>query len=81
MFYLAILAKLVTKVYKHVIRAMVHSFHIGMNKYLKDEVWKISIDEIQYNMQCCGAHSYKEWHETPWLDKYHVNMHSAVIKQ
>ncbi|KAH0811421.1 hypothetical protein GEV33_011373 [Tenebrio molitor] len=81
MAYLIILARLTKKVYKHVIRAMGHSFYIGMSKYLKDEVWKVSIDRIQYDLQCCGAHTYKEWHEVAWLDKYHVNVKSESVKQ
>ncbi|EFA09824.2 hypothetical protein TcasGA2_TC011971 [Tribolium castaneum] len=79
--YLCILAKLTAKVYKHIIRAMGHSFYIGMSKYLKQEEWKVTIDRIQYDMQCCGAQGYREWHQIPWLGRYQVNVKSDSVKQ
>ncbi|XP_063925097.1 photoreceptor outer segment membrane glycoprotein 2 [Zophobas morio] len=79
--YLIILARHTRKIYKHIIRAMDHSFYTGISKYLKDSNWKISIDKIQYDMQCCGAKSYKEWYEVPWLDKYQINVKSESVKQ
>ncbi|RZB40474.1 photoreceptor outer segment membrane glycoprotein 2 [Asbolus verrucosus] len=60
---------------------MGHSIHIGMTKYLRDNLWKITIDKIQFDLQCCGIHSYKEWHDVAWMNKYEINEKSETVKQ
>lgn len=59
---------------------MRHSLEKGMRKYLKDEVWKRTVDDMQYRMQCCGIDSYKDWYITSWLNKYNVNPDHDTIK-
>lgn len=76
-----ILACMVVKVSKHIVRSLRHSIEKGMKNYLKSEKWKFYIDSWQYNMQCCGVNGYEDWFEISWLDKYHVNTDSEVVRQ
>lgn len=68
------------KISKHIVRSMRHSLEKGMRKYLSDEVWKRTIDGMQYRMQCCGIDNYKDWYTTSWLNKYNVNPDHDTIK-
>lgn len=79
--YLILLAGLTRKVYRHIIRSMKHSLNIGMGHYLQNDMWKLTIDRLQFDLQCCGIEIFTEWHEIPWLDKYHVNANSDIVKQ
>lgn len=77
---LIIISKMFAKISKHIVRSMRHSLEKGMYKYLSDDAWKRTIDRMQYQMQCCGIDSYKDWYTTAWLTKFHVNENHETIK-
>lgn len=68
------------RISKHIVRSMRHSLEKGMHHYLSNEVWKHTIDSMQYNMQCCGIDSYKDWHTSSWLNKYNINPNADLVK-
>lgn len=68
------------KISKHIVRSMRHSLEKGMHKYLIDDVWKSTIDKMQYQMKCCGIDNYKDWYTSSWLNKYNVNPDHEMIE-
>lgn len=78
---LMILCSILRKVSKYIIRSMKHSLQHGMRNYLKDTVWKETIDKLQYQLECCGISGYQDWYDLEWLTKYHYNANSDVIKK
>lgn len=78
---LLILAYLTARISKHIIRSLRHSLEKGIHNYLKDSNWKYAIDRWQFNLQCCGVNEYRDWHKTAWIDKYHINQESEIIKE
>lgn len=68
------------KISKHIVRSMRHSLEKGLRKYLIDGEWKITIDGMQYQMQCCGIDNYNDWYTSSWLNKYNVNPDHETIK-
>lgn len=76
-----ILAILAIKISKHITRSLKHSMEKGMHNYLKDPYWKNAIDKLQVMMKCCGVAGYDDWYEFTWIDEYHVDINSEVVKE
>lgn len=76
-FVVAVLARYVSS---HIVKSMKHSLEKGIRFYLRDADWKIMIDQLQVDFQCCGIASYKDWHNITWLSSRHLDIKSEVVK-
>lgn len=52
-----------------------------MKTYLTDLESKESIDKIQYDLECCGFESYKDWHDIEWMDDSIINTKSSQVQE
>ncbi|KAI5745018.1 hypothetical protein M8J76_007439 [Diaphorina citri] len=43
------------------------SMERGMGSYLLDKDSKITLDTIQSQLKCCGAHNHTDWYRVAWL--------------
>ncbi|XP_071050358.1 peripherin-2 [Onthophagus taurus] len=68
------------KISKHIAKSMRHSLEKGMQSYLTSPMWKRTIDNWQFHMQCCGVNDYKDWYELTWLDKYHIDITQTEVQ-
>ncbi|XP_051159092.1 uncharacterized protein LOC127280237 isoform X2 [Leptopilina boulardi] len=41
-------------------------FNFSMNNYLNDNYYKYNLDEIQFELQCCGHTTYTDWFLLDW---------------
>ncbi|CAG9763271.1 unnamed protein product [Ceutorhynchus assimilis] len=65
---LLIITSMSRKANKHIIKSMKNSLQGGMESYLSDSESKETIDKIQYNLECCGYESYKDWYRIEWMN-------------
>lgn len=49
-------------------------FFDAMKKYSTNPTSKAVVDNVQYALQCCGVHSYKDWFETDWKKRPGSNL-------
>lgn len=42
----------------------------GIDLYYENPEWKLLWDQLQYNEQCCGVKSYKDWMSAKWMPKH-----------
>lgn len=47
----------------------------AIKKYSTNPNSKAVVDNVQYALQCCGAHSYKDWFEIEWKNAPAKNLH------
>ncbi|KAF7285860.1 photoreceptor outer segment membrane glycoprotein 2-like [Rhynchophorus ferrugineus] len=78
---LIIIANLSKKTNRHIEKSMKNSIQSGMKNYLYDMDIKETIDTIQYNLECCGYDSYKDWHQIEWMDKTIINSGSKQVDE
>lgn len=52
---------------------------VGMIQYLTNPTWKLTLDEMQMRMQCCGIESFKDWYKTAWMHHDVLDENSPVI--
>nr|XP_023028857.1 peripherin-2 [Leptinotarsa decemlineata] len=78
---LLIVSHFARKMNKQLSRSIKQSIVTGMSQYLRENIWKETIDTLQYKNECCGIDSYEDWHEMKWLTKYHVDVKSETVKQ
>lgn len=76
-----IIGTMTSSVSNHITRSMHHSLERGMVLYLQDLSWKKSIDELQYKMECCGVHDYKDWHRISWLSSDMFIKNASAFKR
>ncbi|XP_017772768.1 PREDICTED: LOW QUALITY PROTEIN: uncharacterized protein LOC108559904 [Nicrophorus vespilloides] len=76
-----ILSTMSVKISKHIVRSIRHSMEKGMRNYLKDPLWKHTIDRWQFHLQCCGVNNFKDWYEISWLDKYQLDVTSDDVQR
>ena len=60
---------------------MKHSLEKGMQCYLTSPTWKSTMDFLQFTYQCCGVNDYKDWHQLTWLDRFHIDVTSEMVKE
>ncbi|XP_051159090.1 RDS/peripherin-like protein xRDS35 isoform X1 [Leptopilina boulardi] len=48
-------------------------FNFSMNNYLNDNYYKYNLDEIQFELQCCGHTTYTDWFLLDWKKSDHVS--------
>ncbi|KAG5872330.1 hypothetical protein JTB14_023598 [Gonioctena quinquepunctata] len=78
---LLIVSHYARKINKQLARSIKQSITTGMSHYLREPIWKDTIDKLQYTNECCGIESYEDWHKMKWLTKYHVDVKSETIKR
>uniref|UniRef100_A0AAR5PPU1 Tetraspanin n=2 Tax=Dendroctonus ponderosae TaxID=77166 RepID=A0AAR5PPU1_DENPD len=78
---LLIIANMSRKANKHIIKSMKNSIQGGMKTYLSDFESKETIDRIQYELECCGFESYKDWYEVEWIDGTIINAKSPLVEE
>ncbi|GLV32344.1 Tetraspanin 33B [Carabus blaptoides fortunei] len=78
-FNVVVIGTMAAGVSNHLIQSMHYSMERGMRHYLDDMQWKKIIDTLQFNMQCCGFASYKDWHTISWMSATHVINSSEII--
>ncbi|XP_050310113.1 photoreceptor outer segment membrane glycoprotein 2 [Anthonomus grandis grandis] len=78
---LIIIAHLSKKANRHIVKSMKNSIQAGMKNYLTDTEAKELIDKIQYEMQCCGYDTYKDWYDVEWLNDKVINVSSSRIEE
>lgn len=52
-----------------------------MKTYLSNTESKEIIDRIQYELECCGFESYKDWQDMEWLDSNIVNTKATLVEE
>ncbi|KAL1494576.1 hypothetical protein ABEB36_010152 [Hypothenemus hampei] len=78
---LLIIANLSKKANKHIAKSMKNSIQGGMKTYLSDLESKELVDKIQYQLECCGFNSYKDWYNIEWLNSNIVNIKSPSVNE
>ncbi|KAH8333963.1 hypothetical protein KR059_004809 [Drosophila kikkawai] len=51
----------------------------GIDMYYSCPEWKLLWDSLQWDKQCCGVHSYKDWANADWMPRREDNCTSSVL--
>uniref|UniRef100_A0A8D8SXW2 Peripherin-2 n=1 Tax=Cacopsylla melanoneura TaxID=428564 RepID=A0A8D8SXW2_9HEMI len=52
-----------------------------MASYLLDNEWKLTLDHMQFELKCCGAHNYTDWFQTSWIQIDSLNLESSEFEK
>ncbi|KAH8242044.1 hypothetical protein KR038_011376 [Drosophila bunnanda] len=51
----------------------------GIDMYYSSPEWKLLWDGLQWDKECCGVRSYKDWANADWMPKRDVNCSSSIL--
>ncbi|XP_072938947.1 uncharacterized protein [Epargyreus clarus] len=66
---------------KALVKELSSSLRVGISQYLTEPSWKMLLDTMQIELNCCGAEKPSDWHEIPWLNVDFLNLDSDVVLQ